>query len=417
MANGVCVSASTPARQATPTSQDDFSKEKLIAAIEERDRLLQELEASRRHYAELFDSAPIPYFTLGQDASILEVNLAGAALVGRERSTIVGTPFGSVVRLDDAMAFSTHLCKVLASASPVSEEVSFTSDAGHVTCQVVSVAIRSGREAPTACRTAFIDVTQQKLAEVRLRQIEERERSRYEFLANAAPLLTEVARGLRGDAPGHRTRRGPRAGRRVRHRSRAGARRHAQEGGGPRRGSLQTEGPRRAPRRRPARSAGRPACHRGEAARALRVRAGPGTSRRSLGEARPERAAVLDRRADDRARARHRRTSPGHGGVGAHVHRPRLAARSGGRAHGRPRGQPGDRLRRRAHRHRSAGQPAHLHRARRPQLPVDDPHGRRAPVARGAPRANAARGANSSTPSSAPRCGWSTSSRACAMRR
>jgi PAS domain S-box-containing protein len=197
MANGAFASAPAPAR-ATPISRDDFSKEKLIAAIAERDRLLQELEASRSHYAELYDSAPIPYFTLGHDTCVLEVNLAGASLVGRERSTIIGQPFGSLVRLDDSMAFSTHLCKALASASPVPDEVSFTSDAGHVTCQVVSVAVRTEREAPTACRTAFVDVTQQKLAEVRLRQIEERERSRYLFLANAAPLLTESLEDYEG---------------------------------------------------------------------------------------------------------------------------------------------------------------------------------------------------------------------------
>jgi PAS domain S-box-containing protein len=179
-------------RERPATTQEDFSKEKLMAAVAERDRILEELEEARSHYEDLYDFAPIAYFTLGQDTSILEVNLAGAALVGRERSAIIGKPFGSLVRLDDSMAFSAHLGKALASASPVSGEVSFASDAGHVTCQAVSVGVRAERgETPTSCRTAFFDVTQQKLAEVRLRQIEERERSRYEFLAKAAPLLTE----------------------------------------------------------------------------------------------------------------------------------------------------------------------------------------------------------------------------------
>src|SRR5579883_161870 len=134
MANGACVSAAEPSlvRDHGPQGRlpvmprDDSSKEHLIAAIAERDRLLKELEsrhaeleaqnralreaqgqleATRGRYADLYDFAPVAYFTLGEDTSILEANVAAASLMGRERSGIIGKPLGSFVRLDDPSAF------------------------------------------------------------------------------------------------------------------------------------------------------------------------------------------------------------------------------------------------------------------------------------------------------------------------
>jgi PAS domain S-box-containing protein len=160
-------------------ASNELSRDQLLALVAERDNVLHELhkrqaelkvhqaelEASRSRYVDLYDFAPVPYLTLDVDTSILEVNFAGARLVGKDRSGIVGKPFRALVDLEDVRAFSEHLRDALASASPVRAEVSFTGKEGFVTCLVVSVAVRRGREKPTHCRTAFFDVTQQKLAE------------------------------------------------------------------------------------------------------------------------------------------------------------------------------------------------------------------------------------------------------------
>ena len=42
-------------------------------------------EAAYRQYTDLYDFAPVGYFTLTRDGNILEVNLAGPTLVGMER--------------------------------------------------------------------------------------------------------------------------------------------------------------------------------------------------------------------------------------------------------------------------------------------------------------------------------------------
>ena len=53
-------------------------------------------EASER-YCDLFDLAPVAYFLWDHEGRILEVNLAGAALLGLDRSGVVHKRFGQFV--------------------------------------------------------------------------------------------------------------------------------------------------------------------------------------------------------------------------------------------------------------------------------------------------------------------------------
>ena len=52
---------------------------------EELRQAREELEASRNKYAELYDFAPVGYFTFDAHGLIREINLAGAQLLGIER--------------------------------------------------------------------------------------------------------------------------------------------------------------------------------------------------------------------------------------------------------------------------------------------------------------------------------------------
>jgi len=80
--------------------------------LEMQNRELREvqerLEASRARYAELYDRAPVGYATLNKHGVIVEINLTGATLLGRERDQLVGLPF-AVVAVQDAQAFLSHL--------------------------------------------------------------------------------------------------------------------------------------------------------------------------------------------------------------------------------------------------------------------------------------------------------------------
>jgi len=65
----------------------------------------QELEASRDRYTDLYDFAPLGYVSLDAQGRIQEINLAAAALLGKERARLMGRSFATCVALGDRRAF------------------------------------------------------------------------------------------------------------------------------------------------------------------------------------------------------------------------------------------------------------------------------------------------------------------------
>ena len=67
----------------------------------------EELELSRDTYAELYDYAPVGYFTFDAHGVIREVNLSGAQLLGVERQQLTNKPFaGFIADMDGRKIFS-----------------------------------------------------------------------------------------------------------------------------------------------------------------------------------------------------------------------------------------------------------------------------------------------------------------------
>ncbi|MGD8588240.1 MAG: PAS domain-containing sensor histidine kinase [Chromatiales bacterium] len=64
-----------------------------------------ELEVSRQRYYNLFDVAPVGYFTLDNKGMVVEVNQAGLHLLGLERDRIVRMPFTTFVAEQDLQPF------------------------------------------------------------------------------------------------------------------------------------------------------------------------------------------------------------------------------------------------------------------------------------------------------------------------
>ena len=152
-----------------------------------------EVEAGLRRYAELFDFAPIGYFTVDEGAVIREVNFAGARLVGRERGRVVGRPFGALVSTRDAGVFERFLAEVLldGKSNPPSSrscELVLLREGGAASVRLTAVALKPGGPASAQGNQPFHalalvaaeDVTARRLAEDALR---EEGRRKDEFLA------------------------------------------------------------------------------------------------------------------------------------------------------------------------------------------------------------------------------------------
>ncbi len=66
-------------------------------------------EAALQKYTDLYDFAPVGYFTLDGDGRVIESNLTGASLLGVERSALIGRQFQLAVPSGERPAFSEFL--------------------------------------------------------------------------------------------------------------------------------------------------------------------------------------------------------------------------------------------------------------------------------------------------------------------
>jgi PAS domain S-box-containing protein len=133
---------------------------------EELHRAQEEAERSRERYSNLFDYAPVGYFTLDKNAFILEANLTGAGLLGIERISLIDKPLTSFIHKDDQDTFYLHRKQVLQTGTQHISEIKLVkSHGGWFHAQLQSVIIEDTEGGAGRFRTAITDITDRKLAE------------------------------------------------------------------------------------------------------------------------------------------------------------------------------------------------------------------------------------------------------------
>ncbi len=110
---------------------------------EELVRIQGELELSRNTYTELYDFAPVGYFTFDAAGVIQKVNLTGALLLGTDRRLLVNTPFSTFIADPDGRTvFFDHLATVAQLEGIQKCEIILTGKDGTPICgQFQSVAV------------------------------------------------------------------------------------------------------------------------------------------------------------------------------------------------------------------------------------------------------------------------------------
>jgi PAS domain S-box-containing protein len=146
--------------------------------VEELQRAQAELEASRSKYSDLYDFAPIGYFTFDAGRLIREVNLTAAKLLGIERRYLVNKPFSAFVAMDDSSAFHAHCAAVVAGRTKQTTELRLKRrDKTEFFALLESIAVEGTEENTLAIRTAVSDITGRRKAEEALQKSELRYRS------------------------------------------------------------------------------------------------------------------------------------------------------------------------------------------------------------------------------------------------
>ena len=90
---------------------------------EELRRTQEELEVSRARYFDLYDLAPVGYFTLSEQGLILEANLTAAKLLGVARGALVKQPLSRFILPGDQDIHYLHRKQLLETGAPQSWEL------------------------------------------------------------------------------------------------------------------------------------------------------------------------------------------------------------------------------------------------------------------------------------------------------
>jgi PAS domain S-box-containing protein len=158
---------------------------------EELQQARSELETHLDQYTDLYDFAPVGYFTLDRSGVILKANLTGASMIKMERSRIQNQQFVRYIQAEYQNAFSTFTEKLFLNQDQETIELALQNEGpGVLYAHVQAKVSEEGRE----CRLALVDISAQKKAEVKLRDSERQHRALFETMSQG--VLYQDSKGI-----------------------------------------------------------------------------------------------------------------------------------------------------------------------------------------------------------------------------
>lgn len=153
-----------------------------------------ELEANEQLFIELYDFAPVGYFSLSADGRIRQLNLTAARLLGRERSYLLDRGFLDFVPTDHQRLLRAFLTRIFAGepAEPCEVEVLRLKEPP-VIVRLTGVLSPNG----LVCRIAAMDVTRLRQAEMEARQQHEDLDRIFNLSSDLIGIATEDGRFIR----------------------------------------------------------------------------------------------------------------------------------------------------------------------------------------------------------------------------
>jgi len=135
---------------------------------EELQRARNEAEVWLARFTQLYDFAPVGYFSIQRNGAINQVNLTGTRLLGMDRTWLVGRQFGRFVIESDRATFTTFLEQVFESPIKQTCEVMLRNEGAETLwVEIEAVLAEEGQE----CQAAVMDIQARKVAEIKLQHL------------------------------------------------------------------------------------------------------------------------------------------------------------------------------------------------------------------------------------------------------
>ncbi|MGE5403116.1 MAG: ATP-binding protein [Ignavibacteriales bacterium] len=130
----------------------------------------QRLEEEHMKYLELYDSAPVGYFTFDNSFIIMEANLTAAKLLGVSKSQMIQRPLAGLIAPGYHNTFYSHRVKILKSGERQICELKFKRRNGSQFFALLeSIPIPCNDNGSLQIRSTLSDISEQKHAEIRYR--------------------------------------------------------------------------------------------------------------------------------------------------------------------------------------------------------------------------------------------------------
>jgi signal transduction histidine kinase len=144
-----------------------------------------EVDAGLEKYTDLYDFAPVGYFTLASDGTIQQVNLTGTTMVGVQRSKLLGQRFGVLLDPQALRGFNDFLSQVFVDDAKQSGDfVLLRQDLPPLIINIAAKRQVHGKE----CHAVVMDITERKKA----KDILLRNEALFAAMLNQAPFGVHV---------------------------------------------------------------------------------------------------------------------------------------------------------------------------------------------------------------------------------
>jgi PAS domain S-box-containing protein len=127
------------------------------------------LEAARDKYTDLYDFAPVGYFSISDKGLILDANLVGATMLGMVRGKLTGKRLSEFITKDYQDVFYLHRQKLFETKTKQACELKITKKEGaKFYAQLESSPVKDEAGNCSSIRSSLSDITERKQAELAL---------------------------------------------------------------------------------------------------------------------------------------------------------------------------------------------------------------------------------------------------------